>query len=79
LANIREGLTVDPAQLREKLFSLIACKAAVKAGDVMTPAEMHSLVARLHALEHKTTCPHGRPTMWVISQRELEKRFQRIG
>lgn len=78
LASIREGLAADPAQLREKLFSLVACKAAVKAGDVLTDAQMHNLVSRLHALEYKTTCPHGRPTMWVISPRDLEKRFQRI-
>lgn len=65
--------------LHEKLRALMACKAAVKAGDKLTTIEMHELVEKLMACEQKTTCPHGRPTMYRLSQHEIEKIFQRCG
>lgn len=65
--------------LHEKLRALMACKAAVKAGDRLTPAEMHELIEKLMACEQKTTCPHGRPTMYRLNHHEIEKIFQRCG
>lgn len=63
--------------LTEKLRALMACKAAVKAGDQLSKAEMENLVSRLLQTNHRTTCPHGRPTSWTITKNELERQFQR--
>ena len=57
--------------------TLAACKAAVKARDRMSPAEMYRLISRLEACRNPHTCPHGRPTSIRIETGELEKRFKR--
>jgi len=62
---------------REKLMQ-IACKSAVKAGDSLTQAEVSQLM-RLIKDEHvPLSCPHGRPILIKLTQRELELRFKRI-
>lgn len=55
-----------------------ACKHAVKGGERLPRAALEGLLREV--LEGKTTptCPHGRPLMVELSQRDLEKRFQRI-
>lgn len=63
--------------LNEKLRALMACKAAIKAGDRLTTTEMHELITKLMACKQSTTCPHGRPTIHRISSYEIEKFFQR--
>jgi DNA mismatch repair protein MutL len=59
------------------LLSMMACKAAVKAGDRLTPAEIEALVAQRHLVDKSTNCPHGRPTMLRLSIRDLEREFKR--
>lgn len=65
-------------QMAHKLQAMIACKAAVKAHDVLNEAEMHQLIKQLLATPNRLTCPHGRPTSWVISTYDLERRFKRV-
>jgi DNA mismatch repair protein MutL len=61
----------------ERLAATVACKAAVKAGDTLAPAEMRSLYLALA----RTTLPahdvHGRSTIVQVSWDELERRFGR--
>ena len=64
-------------QLHEKLRAQMACKAAVKAGDVLTMIQMQELISTLYKTENRFTCPHGRPTGWLISTYEIEKKFKR--
>ena len=61
----------------EAVAASFACKAAVKAGDVLTLEEMQSLVDRLFATQHPYYCPHGRPIMVNLSLDELDRRFER--
>lgn len=63
--------------LRERLRAMTACKAATKAGDALTRAEMTRLVEDLLAVEHSRYCPHGRPTWIQLDRRALERLFQR--
>jgi DNA mismatch repair protein MutL len=58
---------------------MMACKAAVKAGDALTPEEIESLVQRRDLVERSSNCPHGRPTTLRLSLRDLEKQFKRTG
>lgn len=54
-----------------------ACKSAVKANDVLSKGEIEILVDKLK--ETKTLlCPHGRPIIIEITQKEIEKWFKRI-
>jgi DNA mismatch repair protein MutL len=63
---------------KEALAASFACKAAVKAGDLMAKDEMVILINRLFSTEHPYYCPHGRPIIIQLSLEELDKRFERI-
>ena len=62
----------------DKIIIEMACKNAIKAGDVLSIEEMNELVDRLYKQKNPYTCPHGRPTIIVTKEYELEKRFKRI-
>ena len=64
-------------RLREEAIAQAACKAAVKARDHLTLADIEQLVIALAATEMPYTCPHGRPTLIEMNFRELEKKFGR--
>jgi DNA mismatch repair protein MutL len=74
-------ITTQDAQKRinHTLQAMMACKAAVKAHDTLSMAQMESLLKQLFELEHRLTCPHGRPTTWLLSRYEIEKKFKRVG
>jgi len=63
---------------KEALAASFACKAAVKAGDLMVNDEMVILINRLFSTDHPYYCPHGRPIIIQLSLDELDKRFERI-
>ncbi len=62
---------------RQELLASYACHGAVRAGEVLTVAEMQNLVDQLFATDLPLSCPHGRPTLVEITLAELEKRFGR--
>jgi DNA mismatch repair protein MutL len=62
---------------REEAIAQAACKAAVKARDRLTLAEIERLVVALASAEMPYTCPHGRPTLIHMSFKELAKKFGR--
>lgn len=63
--------------LHKKLRAQMACKAAVKAGDSLSHDQMQELIDDLEKTDNRFSCPHGRPTGWLISKAEIEKKFQR--
>ncbi len=64
-------------KVHEKLHAQMACKAAVKAGDILTMVQMQQLLTDLEKIENRFTCPHGRPTGWALPLYEIEKKFKR--
>ncbi len=68
---------LSPDALQERLAAKLACFAAVKAGDLLSPEEQQALVNALWETWSPATCPHGRPAYIAISLEELERRFQR--
>ena len=60
------------------LIQTTACKAAIKAGDVISREEAISLVMQMTGLEDPYHCAHGRPTFFKISRKDFEKNFRRI-
>ncbi|MBU0574288.1 MAG: DNA mismatch repair endonuclease MutL, partial [Candidatus Margulisbacteria bacterium] len=62
---------------KENIFKMIACKAAIKAGDRLSTEEMNQLIKDLYKTENPLTCPHGRPTMVKLSQADFERMFAR--
>ncbi len=69
--------TLLTTRFNEHVHSHMACKAAVKAGDVLTQEQMRQLLDDLLLVSNRFICVHGRPTMWTISQQDIEKHFRR--
>jgi DNA mismatch repair protein MutL len=61
----------------ERTLAYLACRSAVKAGDVLSQAERRELVSQLSTTPNKLTCPHGRPTTITLDTIQLEKMFKR--
>jgi len=61
----------------ERLAATVACKAAVKAGDVLAPEEMRALFLALARATLPAHDVHGRSTIVRLSWDELERRFGR--
>lgn len=66
------------SEKKEWLFSLMACKAAIKGGMYTTEYERELFIKCLFASPEIRYCPHGRPVMIEITRRELEKNFGRV-
>lgn len=76
LANVTEKSSIDTR--KEEKIIRSACRAAVKAHDVVHSQEMHTILEQLQKCKQPFTCPHGRPTMIQMSIPELEKKFKRV-
>jgi DNA mismatch repair protein MutL len=81
IAAITESNVLDQQELKKtinnKLQAQMACKAAVKAGDTLTQEKMEQLLRDLEKTANRFSCPHGRPTGWLLSLSEIEKKFRR--
>jgi DNA mismatch repair protein MutL len=75
----QELLDLHEEELLHEVLDMMSCKAAVKAGDPLSPAEIGALLARRELIERSSNCPHGRPTTLRLSLRDLEKQFKRTG
>jgi DNA mismatch repair protein MutL len=72
------GRSPEARDLFDELLHMIACKAAVKFGDRLTPEEIDALLAQRHLAHDAHHCPHGRPTALVFTREDLDRQFQRI-
>lgn len=72
------GKTLEQRDLVDELLHMISCKAAVKAGDRLSPEEITALLEHRELCQDAHHCPHGRPTSLVFSRDELDRRFKRI-
>ena len=69
----------DPlaAQAEKRVIAAVCKRAAVKAGQTLSPDEMQQLIRQLEQCESPRTCPHGRPTVAHFTVEQLEKEFGR--
>lgn len=75
LAQLADG---DGAELDiEHLLATMSCHRAVRAGDVLTQAEMTEVIQRWLACTLPWTCPHGRPIAHTIKADDLNRFFHR--
>lgn len=61
----------------EPIWALLACKAAVKAGQELTPDEASALIRQWLETPDAEYCPHGRPVVRKVDSQFLEKAFKR--
>jgi DNA mismatch repair protein MutL len=69
--------TPERRDLLDDLLHMIACKAAIKAGDRLAPEEVTALLEQREHFQDAHHCPHGRPTALVFTREELDRRFKR--
>ena len=77
LGELRSNLT--GGDLRQEVLHMTACKAAIKAGQLLNMRQMRQLIIDLCNTTHPFTCPHGRPCMIEIDSDQLYKMFKRTG
>jgi DNA mismatch repair protein MutL len=71
------GKQPERRDLLDEMLHMISCKAAIKAGDRLSPDEVTALLDQRHLYQDTHHCPHGRPTALVFSREELDRRFKR--
>ena len=82
LIDVLDGLSEesagkDPDIITEKVASM-SCKAAVKGNNRLSFNEAFELMDELMKADNPYNCPHGRPTLIMMSKYEIEKKFKRI-
>ena len=61
----------------EAVLATMACKAAIKAGQWLSAAEMTHLLQKMQEADIFSHCPHGRPVARRFSSDDLKKWFHR--
>ena len=77
LAALTGDRSASAAGKHEHLVATIACKAAVKSGDVLSAAEMRALFVALRDTNLPAHDVHGRSTIVQLAWSEVERRFGR--
>ncbi|MDO4632509.1 MAG: DNA mismatch repair endonuclease MutL [Eubacteriales bacterium] len=77
-----DDLAAQPETAKTELIddriATMSCKAAVKGNHRMSEAEARALIDELMTLENPYHCPHGRPTIVMMSKYEMERKFKRV-
>lgn len=69
----------NPApEILDDLLHSIACKSAIKANDKSDIKELTALAEQVYYDDRIRYCPHGRPVIIVLMEKDLEKQFKRI-
>jgi len=74
---VDDGTRDDTEAPLAETLDMMACKAAIKAGDRLSLEELRDLLAWRERVDRSSNCPHGRPTSLRISIRDLERQFGR--
>ena len=77
LAMLEAPLPQDRDNWRRQAVINMACKQAIKAGQALNSSEMVGVMQDLLQTPDYKYCPHGRPTLIMISQQDLEHMFKR--
>ncbi|MEA3440325.1 MAG: DNA mismatch repair endonuclease MutL [Chloroflexota bacterium] len=77
--DFEEDETPLESQVEARIIARVCKRAAIKAGQTLSPEEQRALLNDLEACQSPRTCPHGRPTMIHLSVDLLERQFGRRG
>ena len=63
----------------DDILHRIACKSAIKAGNITSKEEQTALAVRVLSSRSLMYCPHGRPIAFCLKRSQIEKQFGRLG
>ena len=72
-----DGFVPDSEEALHEVLDMMACKAAIKAGDSLSDDELAAIMRLRDETERSGSCPHGRPTTVRLSIEDLERLFDR--
>jgi DNA mismatch repair protein MutL len=61
----------------EKVLAVLACHSMVRANQALSTSEMQQLLKELAEIDYGSCCPHGRPVIYRLAKRNVEKFFHR--
>ena len=74
---VSENRNVSLDDLRKDTIASKACKASIKFNHILSKIEMKQVIINLSSTKQPYHCPHGRPTLIKISEKQLIKEFLR--
>ena len=77
LESLQNMHVLTAAEIRHACLATTACRAAIKAGDILNLRQMQIILEELQQTTLPYTCPHGRPTIIKFGSAELGKMFKR--
>jgi len=66
------------ADLVDDILARIACHSVVRGQHQLSMPEIQKLLQRMDGTDFAANCPHGRPVVARISNRDIEKMFKRV-
>lgn len=78
LCDWMRGGKADRTERENRALKTVACKAAIKAGNLNDQDELKALVLKLIEDDEIHQCPHGRPIALAYGKKDIEKAFKRI-
>ena len=73
-----DNKAIDIVKFEDRIAKQAACKASIKAHDKINLLEANMLLKRLKSCINPFNCPHGRPIIVLITEKEIEKLFKRV-
>jgi DNA mismatch repair protein MutL len=75
LSPLKSG--ASPQMVREQALQYMACRGAIKAGEVLKEEAIRALMVQLDEAPVSSHCPHGRPLWRLIPYGEIHQSFRR--
>ncbi len=75
--NLRLNKIKPNSDIFDDMLHSLACKAAIKINDNNSARELEFLARQVWADENIRHCPHGRPIIFTLTKKEIEKQFKR--
>lgn len=76
-SHILENKTNLTPEKINRIYYSVACKAAVKGGNIMDNIELISIATDILSNPEVDHCPHGRPISFLMKKSEIERKFGR--
>ena len=82
ISEIAETLRISGQPMPQKIDDIlhsIACKSAIKAGNITSKEELEKLAIKVLTSKSLMYCPHGRPITFELKRSQIERQFGRLG